>query len=179
MFGAELELAPAGTLVTSNGNNASTSTDLTNAVGVGVSALYAFTPNLAAGVAPRFLTHIKGADATNSDTSNFFDLRAMIEGRFPVASQIHILVYGALGYGIVDLPGGASSGFVTTSNPSGATLSFAAGAAFTVAPNTAITAMLGYEVGFESATVTVLGFTGSGDAQYDHVILGVGVRVGM
>jgi hypothetical protein len=142
-IGGGLEIAPIGTVsVSAGGQSADFGTD-TGLFGIDVVALYAVHPMISVGLAPRYLLNIKGGGATDSAT--MYDIRAVGAAHKEVAPKITALGMLGLGYASISPPMDAPSA-------SGLTVSVNAGAGYSLSPKLMATALLGYELGFQSAS---------------------------
>jgi len=169
-IGGGLELHPIGTIsVSAGGQSADFGTD-TTVYGLDVVALYAVTPLISVGVAPRYIMGIKGGNATDSAT--MYDLRAVGAVGKDVAPKIHAFGGAGLGYASISIP---DQGGMSQPSPSGLTLSFMGGAGYAVSPKLMVTAMLSYELGFESVSVGGQ----SADEKFNFLSFGVGILAGV
>jgi hypothetical protein len=169
-LGAELSILPTGSL-TAEANNQSMSVDTATAIGVGAVLQFPLNSIFTVDLAPRYVFNVKGNDDDESATE--LDLRARLTAGGRVAPAVRLYAAVEPGYSIL-FPPDAPSG-IEMSNPKGLTLGLAAGAAFTVQPRLQVTGEIGYQFGFQSATVSVLGQSADFDlkSNYLHIALGL------
>jgi len=162
--GVELAVLPIGSIGASVGG-VSARTDSAAALGVGGVLQLPLGAVFALDLAPRVLFNVKGSDADSSATE--LDVRARITAGSLVSPGVR--VYAALepGFSALFLPNSTSD----TPSPKGLILGFGAGAAFKVMPALWLTGELGYQIGFQSMTVsnTEVGL----DTRFFHLTGGV------
>jgi hypothetical protein len=164
--GVAAEIIPSGNLKATSGGM---SNDFSLATAYAVTGLidYRVSPLLSVGFSPRYVASIKPSNDTSGQTASAVDLRARLTARTQVAPQIMAFGYGAIGYTTVLLP---SQGTGTQPpNPTGFSLTFAAGAAYEINPRMMLTGELGYTLGFEGVS-----FMGT-DVTYNVNLLHLGV----
>jgi hypothetical protein len=165
--GGGLEIAPIGTIsVSAGGQSADFGTD-TGLFGVDVVALYAVHPMVSVGIAPRYLLNIKGGNGSG-DSASMYDIRAVGAVHKEVAPKIQALGMLGLGYASISVP---DQGGMSVPSPAGLTVSVNAGAGYAIGPKLMATALLGYELGFQSASQGGV----SADEHFNHFSIGVGV----
>jgi hypothetical protein len=146
-IGGGLELEPNGSITASaGGQSASIGTD-TGQFGIDVMALYAVHPMVSVGIAPRYLLNIHAGDG--GDSAKMFDIRAVAAVHKEVAPKITALGMLGLGYASISVP---DQGGMSIPSPAGLTISAHAGAGYAIGPKLMATALLGYELGLESAS---------------------------
>lgn len=166
-IGGGLELSPVGSV-----DNGMASADTDIFYGVDIVALYSVTPMVAVGVAPRYLLNIKGKDQQGGDSASMYDIRAVGVFHKEVASKISLMGMGGVGYASISIP---DQGGVSIPAPAGLTLSFAGGAGYALSPKLVATAMLSYELGFQSVDVGGQ----SADYKFNHLAIGLGIIAGI
>jgi hypothetical protein len=145
--GVELAVLPIGSLGASVGN-ASTRVDSAAAFGVGGVLQLPIGAVFALDLAPRVLFNVKGSDDDSSATE--LDVRARVTAGSLVSPGVRIFAALEPGFSVLFLPNSTS----TSPSPKGLILGFGAGAAVRVAPALWLTGELGYQIGFQSMTVT-------------------------
>jgi opacity protein-like surface antigen len=169
---AQVELLPLGT---AKATVAGTSQSSDTAVAYGISGAvdYAVTPYLRIGVAPRLVLNVKPNDAmADASADKQLDLRARIQGHYPVAAGLELSASLYPGYTFV------LSSQDGASNANGFAIGGAVGASYDLSPRVFVAAEVGYQRAFTSADSTVAGQTISGDLDmsYMHIGLGAGTR---
>jgi hypothetical protein len=166
--GGGLELVPIGTVSGSNGiPDQGTDTGL---YGIDVTALYVVHPMVAVGLAPRYLLNMKSSGQT--DSSSMYDIRVVGVAHKELAPKISGFGLLGLGYASISLP---SSMGMSPPSPAGMTLSLEAGAGYAITPKLIGTFGLGYEFGFESASVQGMNF----DSKFNHLSISLGILAGV
>jgi hypothetical protein len=161
-IGGGLELEPIGSIsVSAGGQSASIGTD-TGQFGIDVMALYAVHPMVSVGIAPRYLLNIHAGDG--GDSAKMYDIRAVAAVHKEVAPKITALGMLGLGYASISPPMDAPSA-------SGLTVSAHAGAGYAIGPKLMATALLGYELGFQSVSQNGQ----SADEHFNFFSFGVGI----
>jgi len=146
--GGGLEMEPIGTVSASAGGQSIDVGTNTGQFGIDLVGLYAVHPMVSVGLAPRYLLNINGGNG-NSDSARMYDIRAVAAVHKEVAPKITALGMAGLGYASISVPDQMG---MSQPSPSGLTVSVHAGAGYALGPKLMATAMLGYELGFESAS---------------------------
>jgi hypothetical protein len=165
-IGGGLEMHPVGTVSFSAGGVSGDAGTDTGVFGVDVVALYRVHPMVMVGLAPRYILNIKGGNAT--DSAKMLDIRAVAAVGKDVAPKIHAFGMVGLGYASISVPDQMG---MSSPSPAGLTASFAGGAGYALGPKLMATAMLSYELGFESVSVGGQ----SADYKYNYLSFGVGI----
>lgn len=139
-------LIPSGTL-SFEGGGMEASESIAQAYGFEISASRQITPNVTWIVAPRVLANIKAEDGTESATQ--LDLRLGLTFGAPVAPQIYAFGYGLAGYSMIFPPDEGGESYT----PQGLILTGGAGAGYLVGPRMMLVGSLGYQLGFQKATI--------------------------
>ncbi|HPH68051.1 MAG TPA: outer membrane beta-barrel protein [Kofleriaceae bacterium] len=173
--GVDLELAPSGSITTQFGSSRST-TDAAASYGIGGLFDVGVSRYLSVGFAPRYLLNVKTSDSQNNpggsnDTATELDLRARIAAHIPIANKLQGYGYVSPGYSIIFAPSNSNS----SDNPAGLSLGFGGGVAYQINPTLALTGELGYQVGYQSVTVDVLGIKSDIDFETRYLHFGVGL----
>lgn len=146
-IGAGLVIAPVGTLSLEAGGMEQ-SESMATALGAEIVATREIGSNLSFVVAPRFLTNIRGAEATESATQ--MDLRLGLSFGQPIAPNIYAFGFGLAGYSIIFPPSDEGEESYT---PQGLIIGFGGGAGFLLSPKMMAVASLGYQLGFQATTI--------------------------
>jgi len=162
--GVELALLPVGSLKASAGM-ANVSADAAVAIGIGGVLQHPIDHTFTVEFAPRLLFNVKGQNDTSSATE--LDIRARVTAGGYVSPQVRLYAAVSPGYSMLFLPSTVGD----TPNPNGLTLGFSAGAAIKVAPAMMLTGELGYQLGFQKATISGMDV----DVQSDFLHLAVGM----
>ncbi len=168
-LGGAVELLPSGSVTQSSGGN-EISVGLNTAFAFGALVEYRLSSLISIALAPRYILNVKAS--SDPASSGMLDIRARVAAAHPVAPRIRAYGFGALGYAFIFLPVMGSE--VIT--PSGLTLTFGGGASYVLGPRLQLSAELGYEIGFETATYSG-GSAGFG-VNYLHVSGGIAVALG-
>jgi uncharacterized protein YgiM (DUF1202 family) len=177
LLGAIFELLPLGRLSAGPTGNAS-STDAASAVAVAPFLDVPLAPYVSLGFSPQFIFGVKGSSASDSATE--YDLRARLTGRYPVSPSARTYLRFSPGYSLISLPGSSSSG--GGSDPTGLSLDFAIGAEVELLPKLVLVVDLGYQLGFQSSTVSDATSISDGtkvDFHTSYLHLGAGLAVGL
>jgi hypothetical protein len=138
----------------------------------------ALTPNIALGFSPQIIFRVK-PDSGSVDSATEYDLRARLTARAPVSPSVDVFGRLSPAFSVIDLPSDASSVGVSIANPKGFLIDFSAGTEAAVQPNLFFVAELGYQVGFQSTTIS--GPSGSVDLDFKsrflHFGIGLAVRL--
>lgn len=173
--GADLELAPSGSITTQIGSSSST-TDAAASYGIGGLFDFGVSRYLSIGFAPRYLLNVKASNSQNNpggsnDTATELDLRARIAAHVPVANKLQAYGYVAPGYSIIFAPSNSNN----SDNATGLSLGFGGGVQYQIKPSLALTGELGYQVGYQSVTVDVLGLKSDIEFETRYLHFGVGL----
>lgn len=152
--------APLGSIETSLGQNASTDTAV--AFGLRPAFDYSINKYLFVGFGPQFLFNVK-ADS-GGDAGKAVDLLLRVGGHAPVADNVQLYGYLAPGYSIYYPPTG-------NEDPSGFVLGVAVGALFSINERLFASADIGYQLGYQEATV----FGADIDVHLRYLLIGLGI----
>lgn len=160
-IGGGLQLAPQGSLSVSvpGAGSGSIGTD-TGAYGIDVMALYAVHPMIDVGLAPRYILNITAGGS--SDSASMYDIRAVGVIHKEIKPKLSVFGLAGVGYASISPPMGDSA--------AGATVSFGAGAGYSLAAKLIGTVSLQYELGFESVN--------SADEKFNFLSINLGVLYG-
>jgi hypothetical protein len=146
-IGVGLVMIPSGTL-TFEGGGMEASESMATAFGAELLATRQFAPNLNFVAAPRFLTGIKGAEATESATQ--LDLRLGLSYSQAIQPNLIVFGYGVTGFSMIFPPFDEGE---ETFTPGGLLIGFGGGGGFLVGPRTMLYGSLGYQLGFQSTSI--------------------------
>lgn len=140
--GASISLLPLGT-ISFDAPGESDSADTAIAFGINGLIDYAINPAISIGFMPQVLLNVKPED--EDESAKQFDLLVRVAGHYPAAPNIDLYGYLAPGYSIISPPDWPDN----VDRPKGLIIGFGGGAAYQVAPRTAITGELGYQIGLQ------------------------------
>ena len=177
--GVDLELAPSGSITTQIGSSSSTS-DAAASYGIGGLFDYGVSRYLSIGFAPRYLLNVKQSNSQNNpggsnDTATELDLRARIAAHVPVANKLKAYGYVSPGYSIIFAPSNSNN----SDNATGLSLGLGGGVQYQIKPSLALTGELGYQVGYQSVTIDVLGIKSDIEFETRYLHFGVGLLVAL
>jgi hypothetical protein len=169
--GVVFSMMPVGTLhQTAGGANASTDSVFAVAVAPTLDALT--SPYFSIGFSPQVIFRVK-ADGSPAQSATEYDLRGRLTARLPTSARTVTYARLSPAFSIVALPAPSSRSAPSVANPKGLLVDFSVGAEIAVAPRLFAVVDLGYQQGFQSATLPTSGFDGT---SYLH--LGAGLAVG-
>ncbi len=179
-LGLSFSLLPSGQLSlsgSSGGQTVSESADTDLATALSPFFDYALSPYFTLGFSPQVIFNVKGSNGVDSATQ--YDFRARLTVQAPVSPRV--LVFGRVspGYSIVDLPSSAKSSAdgSSLSDPKGFLLDVSAGVSGQILPNAFVVFDLGYQWGFQTATITDAGQSVDVDFRTRYLHLGLGFAV--
>jgi hypothetical protein len=180
-LGLSLSLLPSGQLSfhgSGNGQTIDTSADTNFTTALSPFFDYALSPYFTLGFSPQVIFDIKGSGDTDSATQ--YDLRARLTAQAPVSPRV--LVFGRLspGYSILDLPSSAKTDATTgatLNDPKGFLLDVSAGISGQVLPNAFVVFDVGYQWGFQTATISGAGQSIDVDIRTRFLHFGLGFAV--
>lgn len=152
---------PLGSLETNLGGQ-KVSTDTAVAFGLRPAFDYSINKYLFVGFGPQFLFNVK-ADS-GGDAGKAVDLLLRVGGHAPVADNVQLYGYLAPGYSIYYPPTG-------NEDPSGFVLGVAVGALFSINERLFASADIGYQLGYQEATV----FGADIDVHLRYLLIGLGI----
>lgn len=153
--------APLGSIETNFGGQ-KVSTDTAVAFGLRPAFDYSINKYLFVGFGPQFLFNVK-ADS-GSDAGKAVDLLLRVGGHAPVADNVQLYGYLAPGYSVIYPPTG-------NEDPSGFVLGVAVGALFSINERLFASADIGYQLGYQEATVLGADF----DYHLRYLLIGLGI----
>jgi len=178
MLGVMLEMMPVGTMKESGSSIGSTalSADTAFALAIAPFADFDVGRNFSIGASPQVIFHVKASNNSGPSATEF-DLRARLTGRAPMSRNVELYGRFSPGYSIVSLPDGSSSGNSSLSSPKGLALDFAVGVNTALLPNLWLVIDLGYQISFQSSTLSIGTASSDVDFKTNYLHLGVGLGV--
>ena len=164
--GGSVDLLPLGSLRVATSRGGTQSVDTETAVGIGGLIEVATRAHVSAGLAPRLVLGLRTPGDTSSSTQ--LDLRGRIAVGTDVASAVGVYGVVAPGYSFI-FP--ASPWPATVTRPRGFILDLGGGVVYRVAPRLALTAEVGYQLGFHHVGDGTVSVTFADDLLH----LGIGV----
>lgn len=179
LIGVMFAVMPAGTVKfdgTLQSSPITSTADTVFAVAVAPFVDVAVSPNIAFGFSPQVIFHVK-ADGGTGQSATEYDVRARLTARAPVSPTANVFGRLSPALSIIDLPSEDPDDSITISDPVGLLLDFSVGAEFALQPNLFFVSELGYQLGFQSATVDDRGDSTDVDLNTRYLHLGVGLAV--
>jgi hypothetical protein len=178
-LGLSFSLLPSGQLSlsgSSGGQNLSASSDTDLATALSPFFDYALSPYFTLGFSPQVIFNVKGSNGVDSATQ--YDFRARLTAQAPVSPRILVFARVSPGYSIIDFPSSVANGTDgSVSNPKGFLLDVSAGLSGQILPNAFVVFDLGYQWGFQTATITGAGPSVDVDFRTRYLHLGLGFAV--
>lgn len=134
--------------VTAGPSSDNSSTDLSPAYGVGLTASYRIIAGLSVGIAPQFLFHVKDKNA--SDSAKEYDLMARIAYDYNVIPELAVYAEVLPGYSIISFPDSTKWMGEKPPSPKGFVVGFGVGAAYDVSNQVFVNVGVGYQLGFQT-----------------------------
>ncbi len=165
-YGGQLDVFPVGSLRakanTPGLNTPALEGDIVTAYGVSGNFEYIVTPEVALGVNPGVVLGLKGPADTTSDTE--YDVRARVRVGKLVGDGLGAHLYAGGGVSWLVMPGDVPTSV-------GAVFEFGAGVSHPVDSSTFVTFELGYQFGFQSATISTVDIEAA--SRLFHIGLGI------
>ena len=180
LFGVIFEMLPFGTLsaTASSGTQTSAlSSDSVFALAVAPFLDVPLSPFFTLGASPQVILRVKGEGATGESATEF-DLRARLTARAPVSPNARLYARLSPAYSIISLPSPPLAA-QPPPDPKGFLLDVAVGTEVQLVPNLFLVVDLGYQFGFQSASVTENGVTTDLDLHSRYLHLGGGLAMGL
>jgi hypothetical protein len=145
------------------------STDLAFAYGVGLSFGYVVIPGLTVGLAPQGVFNVKAKNAPSGTTAaKEYDIMARVAYAYTVAPKFAVYAEVLPGYSIISNPSPANAG-------KGLVLAGGVGAMMDVTDQVFVNLGVGYQMGFQKASVA--GISGDEKTKFLRIAVGAGIRL--